>query len=55
MIIVMGKDVTDAEIGAVVKKLEAAGLQANISRGIERTVIGAIGDERSLDPEMFEA
>ncbi len=53
MIIVMGKDVTDAEIGAVVKKLEAAGLQANISRGIERTVIGAIGDERSLDPDMF--
>ena len=53
MIIVMGKEVTDAEIGAVVKKLEAAGLQANISRGIERTVIGAIGDERSLDPDMF--
>jgi 3-deoxy-7-phosphoheptulonate synthase len=49
----MGKEVTDAEIGAVVKKLETAGLQANISRGIERTVIGAIGDERSLDPEMF--
>ncbi len=53
MIIVMGRDVTDEQIGAVVKKLEAAGLQANISRGIERTVIGAIGDERSLDPEMF--
>jgi 3-deoxy-7-phosphoheptulonate synthase len=53
MIIVMGKDVTDEQIGAVVKKLEAAGLQANISRGIERTVIGAIGDERSLDPDMF--
>ncbi len=53
MIIVMGREVTDAEIGAVVKKLEAAGLQANISRGIERTVIGAIGDERSLAPEMF--
>ncbi len=53
MIIVMGRDVTDEQIGAVVKKLEAAGLQANISRGIERTVIGAIGDERSLDPDMF--
>ena len=53
MIIVMGREVTEAEIGAVVRKLEAAGLQANISRGIERTVIGAIGDERKLDPEMF--
>jgi 3-deoxy-7-phosphoheptulonate synthase len=53
MIIVMGREVTDEQIGAVVRKLEAAGLQANISRGIERTVIGAIGDERSLDPDMF--
>ena len=53
MIIVMGKDVTDDQIGAVVKRLETAGLKANISRGIERTVIGAIGDERGLTEEMF--
>jgi len=53
MIIVMNRDVTDEQIGAVVKKLEAAGLQANISRGVERTVIGAIGDERPLTEEMF--
>jgi len=53
MIIVMGKEVSDTEIGAVVKRLEAAGLKANISRGIERTVIGAIGDERQLTEEMF--
>ena len=53
MIIVMGPDVTEEQIGIVVKKLETAGLQANISRGIERTVIGAIGDERGLDPDMF--
>ena len=53
MIIVMNQDVTDAQIGAVVKKLKDAGLEANISRGIERTVIGAIGDERKLSEEMF--
>ena len=53
MIIVMGPEVTDEQVGVVVKKLESAGLQANISRGIERTVIGAIGDERKLTPEMF--
>jgi 3-deoxy-7-phosphoheptulonate synthase len=53
MIIVMGREVTDEQIGAVVKKLEVAGLKANISRGIERTVIGAIGDERKLDADMF--
>jgi 3-deoxy-7-phosphoheptulonate synthase len=53
MIIVMGNETTDAQISTVVKKLEAAGLKANISRGIERTVIGAIGDERKLEAEMF--
>ncbi|MCE9551332.1 MAG: 3-deoxy-7-phosphoheptulonate synthase [Betaproteobacteria bacterium] len=53
MIIVMNKDVTDDQIGLVVKKLKDAGLDANISRGIERTVIGAIGDERKLSEEMF--
>ncbi|MEQ1743432.1 MAG: 3-deoxy-7-phosphoheptulonate synthase [Candidatus Nitrotoga sp.] len=53
MIIVMNKDVTDDQIGVVVKKLKDAGLDANISRGVERTVIGAIGDERKLTEEMF--
>ncbi len=53
MIIVMNGNVTDEQIGAVVKKLKDAGLDANISRGIERTVIGAIGDERKLTEEMF--
>jgi len=53
MIIVMGPEVTDAHVEAVVKRLETAGLKANISRGIERTVIGAIGDERQLTTEMF--
>jgi len=42
MIIVMGKDVTDEQVGAVVKRLEAAGLKANISRGVERTVIARL-------------
>ena len=53
MMIVMNGNVTDEQIGAVVKKLKDAGLDANISRGIERTVIGAIGDERKLTEEMF--
>ena len=53
MIIVMNKNVTDDQISVVVKKLKDAGLDANISRGIERTVIGAIGDERKLTEEMF--
>jgi 3-deoxy-7-phosphoheptulonate synthase len=55
MIIVMNSGATDQQIDAVVKKIREFGLDANISRGTERTVIGAIGDERKLDPEMFDA
>lgn len=55
MIIIMKSHVTDAEIAAVEKKLESMGMGSNVSRGIERTVIGAIGDERKVDKEALEA
>ena len=55
MIIIMNSDATDEQIGSVVNKIRSFGLDANISRGTERTVIGAIGDERKLDPEMFDS
>lgn len=54
MIIVMNSDATDEHIETVVARIRGFGLDANVSRGTERTVIGAIGDERKLDPEMFD-
>ncbi|MEQ1602574.1 MAG: 3-deoxy-7-phosphoheptulonate synthase [Methylophilaceae bacterium] len=54
MIIVM-KAPTDEQVDLVVRKIKEFGLDANISRGTERTVIGAIGDERKLDQELFES
>jgi len=53
MIIIMRPHVTDGEIGGVVTRLESLGLEANISRGIERTIIGAIGDERQIHRESL--
>ncbi len=55
MIIVMENGASDAQIDSVVKKIKEFGLDANVSRGTERTVIGAIGDERKLDQEMIDA
>lgn len=55
MIIVMASGASDEQIDGVVKKIKEFGLDANISRGVERTVIGAIGDERKLDQELFDA
>ncbi len=54
MIIVMEKDATDVAVAAVEAKIRANGLEVHVSRGTERTLIGAIGDERKLDPEMFD-
>jgi len=55
MIIVMASGASDEQIDGVVKKIKEFGLDANVSRGVERTVIGAIGDERKLDQELFDA
>jgi 3-deoxy-7-phosphoheptulonate synthase len=55
LIIVMASGATNEQIGAVVDRIQGFGLDANISRGTERIVIGAIGDEQKLDPEMFDA
>ena len=54
MIIIMNKDVSEDQIGAVVKRIQDLGHEVNISRGTKRIVIGAIGDESKLDPELFD-
>jgi len=54
MIIVMQPGAPDAEIEAVEAKIRSHGLDVHVSRGTERTLIGAVGDERVLDPEMFD-
>ena len=51
----MNHDATAAQIDAVTKKIHDLGHDVNISRGIKRTVIGAIGDEQKLDPELFDS
>ena len=54
MIIVMQPDAGADQIAAVEAKIRAHGLQVHVSRGTERTLIGAVGDERTLEPEMFD-
>ena len=48
MIIVLRPDASDADLDHIVKKLRDLGLQAHISKGVERTLVGAIGDEAVL-------
>lgn len=55
MIIVLHPDATERDMEHIVKKLKDLGLQAHISRGKERTIIGAIGDESVLRTVPLEA
>lgn len=55
MIIVMRAKASEAEVTQVCQRIEAMGLTAHISRGTERTIIGAIGDERILLDKGVEA
>jgi 3-deoxy-7-phosphoheptulonate synthase len=54
VIVVMRKDATEAEVQAVVAHVEELGFRAHLSRGVERTIIGIIGDERPLATQPLE-
>ena len=54
MVIVMRQGATKREVGAVLAHIEDLGYRAHISQGVERTIIGVIGDERPLDPTAWE-
>ncbi|HBC94619.1 MAG TPA: 3-deoxy-7-phosphoheptulonate synthase [Pelotomaculum sp.] len=49
MIVIMRHKATDDEIDAVVLRLENIGYQIHLSRGVERTIIGAIGNKTPGD------
>jgi 3-deoxy-7-phosphoheptulonate synthase len=55
MIIVVRPDATEEQIGHIIKKIKDHGLQAHVSKGTERTIIGAIGDEAILQSMPLEA
>jgi 3-deoxy-7-phosphoheptulonate synthase len=45
----------DAEIQGVVTRIHEVGMEAHVSKGSERTIIGIIGDERELDFDSLAA
>lgn len=51
MIIVLRSGATQQEIDEVVRRLKRLGFGVHISQGVERTIIGAIGDERGVNLE----
>lgn len=55
MIIVLKKDVTEAQIRHIMETIRSWNLTPNLSRGTERSIIGVIGDERTIRGRPLEA
>lgn len=55
MIVVMGLRASEDKIEAVLERLKRAGFKIHLSQGVERTIIGAIGDRTRMGDLALEA
>ena len=55
MIVVMNNGATESEVNQVLERLQTMGFQIHLSEGVERTIIGAIGDKAALNEIALEA
>ena len=55
MIIVLRPDATKKQIDHIIEKVKKLGLKTMVSRGVERTIIGVIGEEDVLRVQPLEA
>jgi len=53
MMIIMRSNASQKEVDMVVGRIEANGLNAHVSTGSERTIIGVIGDGRPIHKDQF--
>ena len=55
MVVVMRRDATPEQLEAVTDRLAQMGFRTHLSRGTERTIVGAIGDRRPEHIHQIEA
>ncbi len=55
MILILNSRASEEQIDHVLRRVEALGLQAHLSRGTFRTIVGIIGDEEKLIEEPLRA
>ncbi|MDZ7261621.1 MAG: 3-deoxy-7-phosphoheptulonate synthase [candidate division KSB1 bacterium] len=54
MVVVMEDHATEAEIQEVISKLKALGYEVHRSDGVQRTILGAVGEKRDVDRRNLE-
>jgi len=55
MVILMKKNAQEQDISRVLAKIESLGLNAHLSRGRIRTIVGVVGENRGVEPTTFES
>ncbi len=55
MILILKPGVSEEQVAHVIQRVESLGLQAHLSRGTFRTIVGIIGDEEKLRAEPLRA
>lgn len=55
MIIVLKKDAGEKEVDSFISQVKEKGLGVHISKGVDKTIVGLLGDTSKLDPEDFLA
>lgn len=55
MVVVMAAGATDEQVRSVVERLQEFGFNTHLSQGVERTIIGAIGDKTAVKVQQIEA
>src|SRR4029078_2080323 len=55
MTVILKPEASEGLIKDIVSQIEALGLQAHLSRGKFRTVLGVVGEEAKVDPEHLKA
>lgn len=55
MIVILKPEANDNLVKDIISQIEHLGLQAHLSKGQFRTVIGVVGEEESIDPEHLKA
>jgi 3-deoxy-7-phosphoheptulonate synthase len=53
MIVIMGAEATDDQIQGVLSRIEGEGLKGHLSQGVQRTIIGVVG-EVATKPQLME-
>ena len=54
MVIIMRMGASTKEIGDIIQRIEDQGFKAHPVYGVERTIIGVVGDDRPRDPTAYE-